>query len=361
MQVQRQPFVPKKALAINFQSNNDMNICKELTYLTAFLMVFLPITIYPQLQAKLESGCLVDGENHFRIENYEKIMKENPGTIFVLDIAGKEFPLTQNDESSRLTVKLNPKEVETFNFFSVVSAKIFGKTQRKVTLGSEYPIVLSDIRQIDWKLLSNPENIHVSSYLQISIQNKSQLGFLATRCLESVAYTDVKGVSRVFDRSSLNGIQEVRNGIARVSVDFRGLTSGLGKLVIKHFGNKETQEIPLYLYEKPPPGDIKIYLLKTKKVGAIIGNHFQNAGSPGSSTITYCPKGYFKGKTKGEWENGLSVCKERRVSFSNNQRTFVDDERTDEMIANSDDTAIFNLKLQDGRIFRYLFELVVEK
>lgn len=326
-------------LLVKLSVQNINSMKKHLNLITSVFTVFLILAFqvvgYSQFTVIPEKRCFVYGVNSFKINN--DYLTQNPAADFFLKIGEKEFPLTKDQTNSVLIANISAEEFPLITAEKSLRGKIIA-ILNGVEKNSSQMFTISAVKTLDWETIEKSWDetpIYFESG-KIGIQprqanHQANAADNTAHCLESVTFVDADGDFQTL-KVGENGLKKVgKFGIVNLEFTQKNLSIGKGKLIIKHFGNPVTQEIPVRLYEKPP-AKAEISLSANSQNGTISAEKSQLIESPTGSTITYCPKGYFADCPKGyfaekeknnlRWEMGLEVCKERPVRINGDRKRF---------------------------------------
>lgn len=317
----------------------------------------MPVFVFSQTNIQPMSKCLIYGENQFSVSG-------NTENQFFIKFGEREFPMRKAENTANLIATIDPEEFPVIRDDNLVVGQIFIKTiEGSKTFSKD--VYFSAVKKTNWEIIEKNWD-ETPIYFQngkIGIQprraeHKGNAADNTAHCLESVTFVDPNGD---FETLKMNdsGLKKLgKYGIVNLTFSRKNLNFGKGKLIVKHLGNPASQEIPVVYYQSHPE-KVEVDLRFDDRNGSIKMDKPQLIESPGESYLTYCPKGYFNEKTKNNlrWDMGLNVCKERPIRINGDKKRFTDYTQTVEMIENSDPTMVLNLKLTDGRIYKYLFTL----
>lgn len=327
-----------------------------LTIVVTLILGTLVINAQNQLYKITSKNRCFSFVNRFVIEDQE--MLRNPDLIFYMVFDGKEYPLTKNNENGELIGQVGSSIAPELEQEKVYPNVIVKDKSGKIIHSQKFSI--PSVRRVQWHLRTLPEKFHKGSNGYLMITHISRKGLAANNCIESLTFVDSKGFYQLYTRNSANNFLSLKNGDVSVRIKTDEFAVGDGKLIVKQYDNPVTFEIPLRLYGKPP-GEIKVQLKLGEKSGKITASYETLSMLTTGGSITYCPKGYFdklKEQNKS-WENNLQGCVASSVRIQGSSggggRNILDYGQKNEMIANSDSTAVFTAEIQDGRKFSYLF------
>ena len=332
--------------------------------LTCIIAVFIYLTphfVYSQINVSPTKRCLVYGENSFTV-NPKSVFPENDAAYY-LKFKDKEFPLNSSIGKAALTAQILPEQFPVIDEQKLVRGEIIAKSGNKTEFIRD--VRFSAVKNLNWEIIEKDWD-DTPFYFQngkIGIQprradHKANAADNTVHCLESVTFVDRRGNFEIL-KDTDEGMKKLgKYGVVNLTFKRKNFAFGKGKLIIKHFGNPATQEIPV-IYYREPPAKVEVNLSAGSKKGTIKIDSPDLVASPEGSYLTYCPKGYFAEKKKENlrWDIDLKQCWERPVRINGDKKRFTDYTQTTGMLKDSDQMMVFNLKLTDGRVFKYLFTL----
>jgi hypothetical protein len=197
----------------------------------------------------------------------------------------------------------------------------------------------------NWELSDNPSSLIKSENNRLGI--KSRKG--NTDCLESVSLEQTGKNPQILTIG--NGLTIKADGTVSIEVNPTEFDANSVNLVIKHFGNSETQTIPIKLYEKAPSiTSIEVYF--GDRIGVVNGERLDQIKQ--DATVSYC-------RQQPENTNNRNIsstpCKEISTVFSIKEngrgQIFL---QPDANIAESGAVGKLKVSLKDGRELTYEFK-----